>query len=143
VPIVAAGNSNALGLGLEGSAYGDLNAIVVGATGPDDSVAHYSTSTGQAKWALLAPGGAGNGNKADDVLSTFWVQGKSNSYESLAGTSMAAPHVSGAVALLLAQGHTPQSAVDRLLATANKNVSCGESSPTCQGRLDVAAATAP
>jgi subtilisin family serine protease len=143
VPIVAAGNSNALGLGLEGSAYGNLNAIVVGATGPDDSVAHYSTSTGQAKWALLAPGGAGNGNKADDILSTFWAQGKSNAYESLAGTSMAAPHVAGAVALLLAQGHTPQAAVDRLLATANKSVSCGESSPTCQGRLDVAAATAP
>jgi hypothetical protein len=56
---------------------------------------------------------------------------------------MAAPHVAGAVALLLAQGLSPLAAVDRLLATADKNVSCGESSPTCHGRLDVAAATAP
>jgi thermitase len=142
VPVLAAGNSNALGLGMEGSAYGNVDAIVVGATGPDDTVASYSTSTGEAKWALLAPGGAGGGSKADDILSTFWVNGKPNSYEALAGTSMAAPHVSGAVAMLLSQGHTPTSAVERLLNTADKRVDCGSSSPTCQGRLDVAAATA-
>jgi subtilisin family serine protease len=143
VPVVAAGNSNVLGLGLEGSAYRDLNAIIVGATAPDDSVAGYSSSTGEAKWALLAPGGAGNGNKAEDVFSTFWVQGKPNAYEAQAGTSMAAPHVAGAVALLLAQGHTNQSAAQRIVDTADPNVPCGSSSPTCKGRLDVAKAVAP
>lgn len=143
VPVLASGNSNALGLGLEGAAYGDVNAIVVGATGPDDRSATYSTSTGEAKWAIVAPGGAGQGVQEDDILSTFWVQGESNAYEWLAGTSMAAPHVSGAVALLLAQGHTPQSAVERLLETADASVGCGAASPTCRGRLDVAAATAP
>ena len=52
--------------------------------------------TGQAEWAVLAPGGAGSpGKKADDVYSTFWVKGKSNSYGSLAGTSMAAPECPG------------------------------------------------
>lgn len=87
--------------------------------------------------------GTGDGDPAHDILSTFWVQGKPNAYQEQAGTSMAAPHVSGAVALLLAQGHTPLSAVERLLNTADKRVSCGSSSPTCRGRLDVGAATAP
>jgi thermitase len=142
VPVVAAGNSNTLGLGLEGSSYGDANAIIVGATGPDDTVASYSSPTGNAKWAVLAPGGAGDGQKPRDVLSTFWAEGKSNTYEYLAGTSMAAPHVSGAVALLLAQGYTPLGAVQRLLETADPKVSCAANSPTCHGRIDVAKATA-
>jgi subtilisin family serine protease len=142
VPVVAAGNSNTLGLGLEGSSYGDINAIIVGATGPDDSVASYSTSTGEAKWAVLAPGGAADGDKKNDVFSTFWAQGKSNAYDYLAGTSMAAPHVSGAVALLLAEGYSPVGAVQRLLETADPTVSCGPNSPTCHGRIDVAKATA-
>jgi subtilisin family serine protease len=143
IPVVAAGNSNLFGLGLEGGSYGQINAIIVGATTPDDKVANYSTPTGQAKWAVLAPGGAGSpGKKADDVYSTFWVKGKSNSYESLAGTSMAAPHVSGAVALLLAEGYTPVDAVQRLLNTADPKVQCGANSPTCHGRIDVAKAVA-
>ena len=141
VPIVAAGNSNTAGLGLEGQSYGDMNAIIVGATGPDDHTATYSTSTGNAKWAVVAPGGAANGNKANDVLSTLWIQGKTNSYGSLAGTSMAAPQVAGAIALLLGEGYTPQGAVERLLTTADP-VGCGSASPTCHGRINLDHATA-
>jgi subtilisin family serine protease len=140
VPVLASGNSDVLGLGLGGSAYGDVNAVVVGATGPDDQVAGYSSPTGDAKWALVAPGGAANGREADDVLSTFWVRGSSNQYRYQAGTSMAAPHVSGTLAMLLARGHDAQKAVDRLLATADGRVSCGS---TCRGRLDAGKALAP
>ncbi len=50
--------------------------------------------------------------------------------------------MTGAVALLLAQGYGQQAAVDRLLATADHTVGCGLNSPTCAGRLDIARATA-
>jgi serine protease len=140
VPVVSSGNEDLFGLGIGSNEYGDLNALVVGATGPDKQVASYSSPTGNAKWSLVAPGGSG-GKDEENVLSTWWAEGKQNQYEYLAGTSMASPHVAGAVALLLAQGLTQQQAVDRILDTADKSVQCGPNSPTCVGGLDVAAAT--
>jgi len=140
VVVLAAGNSNLLGLGIGSAQYGELPAIVVGATGPDDRVASYSSPTGNARWSIVAPGGAGTGSDADDVFSTFWRAGRANQYAALAGTSMAAPHVAGAVALVLAEGSTPDAAVQRVLQTADSRVPCGSGSPNCKGRLDVAAA---
>ena len=137
VPVLASGNTNLLGLG--SSNYGNLDAIVVGATGPDDQVASYSSPLGDAKWSILAPGGAGDGNEDHDVWSTFWASGKTNQYAALAGTSMAAPQVAGGVALLLAKGYTPQAAVARLLQTADSHVDCGAAA-NCTGRMDLARA---
>ena len=142
VPVVAAGNSNTGGAGLEGSNYGDMNAVIVGATGPDDQPTSYSTSTGGAKWAVAAPGGAADDKKADDIYSTFWMSGQKNAYTYLAGTSMAAPHVTGAIALLLAEGYSQPAAVQRLLDTADKGVGCEANSQTCRGRINVDRATA-
>ncbi|HYT37865.1 MAG TPA: S8 family serine peptidase [Acidimicrobiia bacterium] len=142
IPVIAAGNSNTGGLGLEGGNYGDMNAIIVGATGPDDQPASYSTSTGGAKWAVAAPGGAADNKKDDDIYSTFWTNGQQNAYTYLAGTSMAAPHVTGAVALLLGEGLSQQDAVIRLLDTADKGVGCEANSSTCRGRINVDKATA-
>jgi subtilisin family serine protease len=63
---------------------------------------------------LVAPGGSGTGVPGEDVLSTY----KGSGYEELAGTSQAAPHVSGVAALLVARGVRGQAAVKRILATA-------------------------
>ena len=63
---------------------------------------------------LMAPGGSGLGGSAEDVLSTYTESG----YESISGTSQAAPHVAGVAALLVSLGLTGQEAADRILATA-------------------------
>ncbi len=142
IPVLASGNTNPDGLGLLGSSdYGTLDAVVVGATGPADQVAPYSSPLGDAKWSVLAPGGMGGGTPAVDILSTIWKKGEHNQYAALAGTSMAAPHVSGALALLLAEGYSQQGAVARLLGTSDQ-MPCGLGSAGCAGRLDVARATA-
>jgi subtilisin family serine protease len=137
VPVLASGNY-ATGLGDLGSEnYGNINALVVGATDRSGKVPSYSSSVGNAKWGLVAPGGAGAGGADSNVISTFPVASGGSGYASAAGTSMAAPHVAGAVALLLAQGMAPAAAVSRILATLDKGIACGRG---CQGRLNVALA---
>jgi subtilisin family serine protease len=133
---LASGNYEELDGGSGSANYGDLHAVVVGATDKQGKVPAYSTSLGNAQWGVVAPGGSGDGPGAD-ILSPL----PGGRYGWAAGTSMAAPHVSGTLALLLAQGLGPSAAVDRLLATLDRSVPCGLG---CRGRLDVkAAVTAP
>ncbi len=139
IPVVAAGNGAPRG---GRSAYADLDAVVVGASHRDGSAAPYSESLSGTKWGLLAPGGAGGdpsspGFLAQNVVSAAWVDGRSNSYGAVSGTSIAAPHVSGALALLLAQGLSRQEAIRRMLASADDSQPCGDG---CHGRLDVSRA---
>lgn len=126
VPVLAAGND------ANGQIdYPNAHAVIVGATRRNGQIASYSTSLGNSRWGMVAPGGE-NSDPSEGIVST-WTQDR---YAYLAGTSMAVPHVSAAVAMLLAQGLTKDAAVQRLLTTADK-VGCGSG---CQGFLDVSQA---
>ncbi|MDP1819947.1 MAG: S8 family serine peptidase [Acidimicrobiales bacterium] len=150
IAVIAAGNDSLLPSG-----FGDEPAIVVTATTREDERASYSNSTSgilrAARWPLAAPGGEGETDPADcatggrpkGILSTYWISGHRDEYACLAGTSMAAPHVSGALALLRSQGLTPEAAVDRLLSTA-KDLGAGGRDPAFgMGRIDIGRAAGP
>lgn len=142
VPVLSAGSPRRLGIGTGTRSDRDLQAVVVGATGANGRIATGSPPTGDARLAVLAPGGDGGTDPATNVLSTFWAAGRHDLYEARGGTSAAAAYVSGALALLLAEGYNALGAVERLLLSADGTVHCGQGSPACYGLIDVGTATA-
>jgi Subtilase family len=64
---------------------------------------------------LMAPGGSGLGGPAEDVLSTY----PRDRYASIAGTSQAAPHVTGIAALLVSLGVRGEAAAQRIVSTSS------------------------
>jgi len=137
IPVLAAGNDGLVG-GLFGSGYGGLPAVVVTATDHQDRVAPYATSIGSADWGVAAPGGDTSGQPGRDILSAF----PDRQCALNAGTSMAAPHVSGALAALRASGLDRRGAVERLLATARDLGSAGPDGTYGHGLVDLRRALA-
>lgn len=126
--VVAAGNGKAAAI----DTYGD-DAFTVAALGPTGAIASYSQQgTGV---DIAAPGGDaldGNCNPAVCIVST-WQDG---GYASDAGTSMAAPFVSGTAALLLSQDPKRGMADVRKTITATAKPLSGAGA----GTLDILAA---
>ena len=134
IAVISAGNDQ-----LFRSELRNAKAIVVTATTPDDRKAPYATGVGFAEWGMAAPGGTSEAGEKGMILSTFWdPEGRRYAY--LEGTSMAAPHVAGAAAILRGMGLSPQQTVNRLLSTAKDLGAQGKDSVFGHGRLDVAAA---
>jgi subtilisin family serine protease len=129
VVVFAAGNASVP----VADSYG-TDALVVAATGPSGALAGYSQRG--AGVTLAAPGG--DPATPDDCTPSTCVTSlyPGGRYAVAAGTSMAAPVVSGTAALLLAQdpSRTPAQVVARLRATARPLAGAGD------GVVDAAAA---
>ncbi|TMW69678.1 hypothetical protein Poli38472_001834 [Pythium oligandrum] len=114
IPIFANGNSGRSGCSTVNSPGDYPDVISVGATDSSDALADFSgkgpTMGGFMKPDISAPG--------VDVRSA-WFNGD-DAYNTISGTSMATPHVSGAVALLLAA--KPGIKYDQVLEALTKNV---------------------
>ena len=105
--VVAAGNSGGDAASLTPASCN--NVIAVSAVGPTGTKASYSSFGPVVD--VAAPGGSGFNPAADNILSTYnlglTTQG-AEGYAWNAGTSMAAPHVAGIVALIQSASATPK-----------------------------------
>jgi len=139
--VASAGNDPAAGVHYP-AGYPEV--IAVAATDCRGQRASYSAYGPQV--FIAAPGGgAANpspcGTTPDYVLSTSYNLDVRNTYVWMAGTSMAAPHVSGVAALLFGRGFTsPQAVRDRLRATATDIPPAGRDDYTGWGLVNAAAA---
>jgi subtilisin family serine protease len=133
VPVFAAGNSGP-GSGTVGTPGGCPQALAVGATDSNDRAPSFS-SRGPAKWKtgslvkpdIAAPGVSVRSSKPG------------GGYQSMSGTSMATPHISGVMAILLQVNPnlTVDAAIKTLLSGATDLGATGKDMVYGWGRADV------
>ena len=137
---------------------GARRAVCVTASTVDGVPASYSNDGAEADGTVTvrAPGGGGAPGTVDlctdNIMSTLWPRSTLGScmreqgvkgYETAAGTSMAAPHVSGLVALLAAAGLTAPEIVERIRSTAALPFGIVDADAATEGIPVPAAAAAP
>lgn len=154
VVVVAAGNDTFPLCSEPGASDGVL---CVGATDGNDLRASYSNGDATLlKNYLVAPGGAGSLRCEDDLdiwstilpgsgldcTGTATLTGRQfiAGYDTLAGTSMAAPHVSGVAALLRSKGLDREATIRCILASADDLGAPGHDPVFGHGRLNAASA---
>ena len=135
IVVVAAAGNNGVPVCEQPSASGLL---CVGAV--DKRRARSFFSSFGSGLGVVAPGGSGASAAmpGEDILSTF----KGSTYQELAGTSQAAPHVSGVAALLVARGVRGAAAVQRIRATATDLGAPGADAKFGAGLVNARAAVA-
>jgi serine protease len=143
VAVVVAGPSEAGGEDVVAAGA----AVVVTAVDDQRRLAPYARGTGTDGIGLAAPGGdaratTGDGCDGDHAIASDVPVpgGETDATGCLVGTSMAAPHVSGAIALLVATGLSPREAVERLVATAEDLGARGPDERYGAGLVDIPAA---
>jgi serine protease len=143
--IVAAGNSNANAANF--SPANCAGVVTVAATGRNGGKASYSNFGATVE--VAAPGGSGGANSVLSTLNSGSTSPGADNYALYNGTSMATPHVSGVVALMLSAKSTltPDQVTSMLQGTARPFPAtcsqCGSGIVNANAAVDAALGTTP
>ncbi len=124
VVVMAAGNEGSSNPSYPARFAEDVG-IAVGSVDSNSTLSSFSNHAGTTSLDyVVAPGGDGGFSNAGDIYSTVPLAAPGTPYRFFSGTSMATPHVSGVVALMLQANPnlTPEEVEQIIVETANPSV---------------------